>query len=86
LQELRELGRNLHARRFSGLRGKAWHADLLQKMAQSMASGRTEGRLELTFEVVYGHAIKGAARMPIKGETSIALHDMRALLARSQNR
>ncbi len=86
LQELRELGRNLHCRRFSGLRGKQWHAALLQKMVQSMASARSDGQLALTFEVVYGHAIKGAARMPVKGETSIALHDMRAILAQSQNR
>lgn len=86
LLELRELGRNLHTQRFPGLRGRAWHADLLQQMDRTMARSRDDGRLELTFEVVYGHAIKGAARMPVKGETNIALQDMRAILAQSQNR
>jgi malonyl-CoA O-methyltransferase len=76
LQELRGLGRNLHVGRFQGLRGRCWHAKLLDAVA-SMP-------LQLTFEVVYGHAFKPVARLPVGAQSAITLDEMRAALARGK--
>jgi malonyl-CoA O-methyltransferase len=72
LQELRGLGRNLHVNRFTGLRGRRWHASLLEALAGLP--------LELTFEVIYGHAYKPAARLKVAAHTEVSLADMRAAL------
>lgn len=85
LQELRELGRNLHPQRFAGLRGRAW----LQRLQQQLgavhavtpeAAEPEAGRLALTFEVIYGHAFKAPPKVPVGGTSSIGLDDMRNLL------
>ena len=39
-----------------------------------------DGRLRLSFEIVYGHAFKAAPRAPLKGETQVGLEDMRAMV------
>ncbi len=39
-----------------------------------------DGRLALTFEVVYGHALKPLPRMPMGAESALPLQDMRELL------
>ena len=79
LEDLRSLGRNFHVDRFVGLRGKAWlkqlHAVLL-----SMAKPDQDGRLALTFEVVYGHALKPQPRLKVASESQIGLDDMRQML------
>ena len=31
----------------------------------------------LTFEIIYGHAVKARARLSMKGETSLSLDEMR---------
>jgi len=72
LQELRGLGRNLHVDRFPGLRGRRWHAQLLDALASLP--------LELTFEVIYGHAYKPAPRLKMGAHSEISLEDMRAAL------
>lgn len=77
LQELRELGRNFSRSRFGGLRGRRWRADLL---AALQASPTAEGDWRLTFEVIYGHALKPAARHSVGAETRISLNDMRQSL------
>jgi malonyl-CoA O-methyltransferase len=73
------MGRNFHVDRFVGLRGKAWlkqlHAVLL-----SMAKPDQDGRLALTFEVVYGHALKPQPRLKVASESQIGLNDMRQML------
>jgi malonyl-CoA O-methyltransferase len=79
LAELRELGRNLHAQRFPGLRGRRWRADLLQAL-QALARPDEQGRLCLTFEVVYGHALKPAPRHKVQSQSQIGLDDMRRML------
>lgn len=79
LDELRTLGRNLHAHRFAALRTPRWRKQLLQAL-QGLASGTPSQRLELTFEVVYGHAFKPAPRMPVAARTEIGLDQMRAAL------
>jgi malonyl-CoA O-methyltransferase len=72
LQELRGLGRNLHVGRFQGLRGRRWHTQLLQAI-ETMP-------LQLTFEVVYGHAFKPAPRLSVSAHSEITLDNMRAAL------
>ncbi len=79
LAELRELGRNFHVQRFAGLRGRRWHAQLLAAL-QSLARPDEEGRLVITFEVVYGHALKPQPRAKLQAVSQIDLQDMRAML------
>lgn len=57
LAELRELGRNLHPKRFAGLRGRAWRQRL---EAELNAMRSADGRIHLPIEVIYGHAFKPA--------------------------
>jgi malonyl-CoA O-methyltransferase len=71
LQELRGLGRNLNAQRFAGLRGRGWHAELLKAMASP---------LQLTFEVIYGHAFKPKPRLTMQAQTEVSLAQMRETL------
>ena len=80
LQELRELGVNLHPQRFAGLRGRGWRARLEQAMAQRLASPQHDGQIALTFEIVYGHAFKPAPRVRVEANSTISLQDMRAML------
>jgi malonyl-CoA O-methyltransferase len=78
LGELRELGANLHPSRFGALRGRAWHRRLGQEMVAAL-TGR-DGRLALTFEIIYGHAFKAAPRVPVTAESAVSLGDLRTLL------
>ncbi len=87
LQELRGLGRNLSRHRFAGLRGRRWHGVLQQALAQQLVSAEEDGRLTVTFEVIYGHAFKPAPRLPVQAETAVSLDQMRdALRQRNKNR
>jgi malonyl-CoA O-methyltransferase len=79
LAELRTLGRNFHVKRFATLRGHGWHKKLIQALWQ-LASPNHEGRLVLTVEVIYGHAVKPLPKIKVTGETVVALQDMRGLL------
>ncbi|MDD2879582.1 MAG: biotin synthase [Rhodoferax sp.] len=76
LQELRGLGRNLHVGRFQGMRGRRWHAELLAAAAKQP--------LQLTFEVVYGHAFKPTPRLTVSAQSEISLDEMRATLRRGK--
>jgi malonyl-CoA O-methyltransferase len=78
LQELRGLGRNLHTGRFAALRGRGWHRQLLQALGQQP--------LQLTFEVIYGHAFKPAPRLSVSAHSEISLDSMRAALARGRGK
>ncbi len=80
LQELRELGRNLHVARFGGLRGRGWQGQWLQALAERGERGH-DGRLKLTFEVVYGHALKPTPRARLMPQSEIGLDDMRQMLS-----
>ena len=82
LQELRELGRNLHLQRFGALRGRGWHARLQAALAETQAAPASGGALSLTFEVIYGHAVRAPPRHAVSSETAIQLGDMRAALRR----
>lgn len=80
LAELRELGRNLHPDRFAGLRGRDWRKRLLQKLTELGTEVSAEGTIALTFEVIYGHALKPQPRLPLQAETRLSLTDMRRIL------
>jgi malonyl-CoA O-methyltransferase len=84
LAELRTLGRNLHPARFPALRGKAWRRALQSALpAQAPAAGG-DGRIALTFEIIYGHAFKPAPRVTLSAESAVSLREMRAMLQRGR--
>jgi malonyl-CoA O-methyltransferase len=81
LKDLRGLGRNLHAGRLPGLRSRQWRQRLTEALDAELPRD-VDGRLQLTVEVVYGHAFKAAPR-PAKGPagaTTVEIDDMRAML------
>jgi len=79
LDELRSLGRNLSSRRQAGLRGRGWRQQLEQAIDSGLPRG-PDGRLLLTFEVIYGHAFKAPPRIPVASSTQVAVDDLRAML------
>jgi malonyl-CoA O-methyltransferase len=79
LQELAELGRNFHPARFAGLRGRQWKARLLDALSTRMVCG-ADGRLSLTFEVIYGHALKPQPKIRVSALSSVSVEDMRRML------
>jgi len=79
LRELRELGRNFHPARFNALRGRAWKNQLLQVLAQRLPR-QVDGRLTLTFEVIYGHALKAQPKVRVSALSAVSEQDMRAML------
>jgi malonyl-CoA O-methyltransferase len=81
LAECRLLGRNLHRARFAGLRGKGWLAQLKTALL-ALAKPQQDGRLTLTVEVIYGHALKPIPRLKVQSESTVSLQDMRTLLSK----
>ena len=79
LHELSELGRNFHPARFAGLRGRVWRAQLEAALAEHLVKG-DDGRLSLTFEVIYGHALKPQPKFRVDPLSSISVQDMRSML------
>lgn len=79
LDELRGLGRNFRVDRPPGLRGRAWRSRLLQALEEGLPRD-AEGRLLLTFELVYGHAYKPQPRVKGTTEQAVSVDDMRAML------
>ena len=86
LEDLRELGRNLHPDRFPALRGKAWKAKLEAALVEHLADPAEGGRLKLTFEVIYGHAMKPKPRVKLSEQSAVSLRDMREMLQTGKNR
>lgn len=84
LQDLRELGRNLHPERFPALRGKAWKAKLEAALVEHLADPAEGGRLKLTFEVIYGHAMKPKPRVKLSEHSAVSLRDMREMLQKGR--
>jgi len=77
LAELRSIGGNASPARYRGLRTPRWRDRLCTELG-SLAG--PDGRLRLSFEIVYGHAFKAAPRAPATGQTTVALDDMRAMV------
>lgn len=84
LGELRELGANLNRGRFPALRGRAFRRALEEGIATSLAQG--DGRVALTFEIVYGHAVRPAPRVRMGGESAVTVGDMKTLLRVSRKK
>lgn len=82
LDELAGLGRNLHVERFPALRGRGWQGRLHAALADGLRG--PDGRLHLTFEVIYGHAMKPVPRAPMSEHSAVSLRDMRAMLQGSR--
>jgi malonyl-CoA O-methyltransferase len=79
LDELRAMGRNLSVARFPSVRPKGWRQRLERSIEQRCA--RTDdGRLRLTFEIIYGHAFKAEPRQVRTGSQSVSIEEMRAML------
>lgn len=60
LRELRTLGANVAIGRHPGLRTPRWRDALVRAVE---ASARRDGRVELSFEIVHGHAFKPKPRL-----------------------
>ena len=83
LQELAELGRNFHPARFPALRGRAWKAKLEEALARHLVKGE-DARLSLTFEVIYGHALKAPPKIKMSALSAVSVADMRSMLQKPQ--
>ena len=82
LADLRELGRNLHPERFAALRARGWRDRLYSSLTERLADAADQGRLPLTFEIIYGHAFKPAPRVKLSAQSAVSLRDMREMLHR----
>ena len=77
LAELRTLGRNAHPGRHPGCRTPRWKARM--KAALHDLAG-PDGRIALTFEIVYGHAFRPAPRPRMDTVSTVSLQDMRHMV------
>jgi malonyl-CoA O-methyltransferase len=78
LAELRTLGGNTHPARFGGLRTPRWRERLAHEVGARLAN--EDGRLSLSFEIVYGHAFAPAPRARVAERTEVSLDAMRAMV------
>ena len=76
--ELRTLGSNTSPQRFAGLRTPRWQARLDAALEECLRG--PGGRLDLSFEIVYGHAFKPPPRLRAGPRTEVSLETMRAML------
>ncbi|MES2980110.1 MAG: biotin synthase [Pseudomonadota bacterium] len=83
VHELVELGRNLHPQRFPALRGRAWRATL-EAAIEEHVPRQADGRLLLTFEVIYGHALKPLPKVKLSPLSSVSVEDLRSMLQGSR--
>lgn len=79
LEELAGLGRNFHPLRFPALRGRHWRQGLLGAIDERLPRA-PDGRLRLSFELIYGHALKAAPRLKVEAVSSVSVEDMRRML------
>jgi malonyl-CoA O-methyltransferase len=79
LRELRLLGGNADPARLAGLRTPRWHRRLLEALG---ALAGADGRLRLTFEIVYGHAFRPPPRPRVQAQTTVAVEELRAMARR----
>ena len=82
LKDLRLLGRNLHHQRHQNLRGRGWRQNL-ENALLALAKPDQQGRLVLTVEVIYGHALKPLPRVRLADQSSVTLAQMKTLLSKS---
>jgi malonyl-CoA O-methyltransferase len=60
------------------LRGRFWRDTLCESLEGALRG--PDGRLQLTFEVVYGHAFKPHPKLTVLSETRVPLDEMRRSL------
>jgi len=82
LDDLRSLGRNMHPQRFQALRGKDWLRQWTRAAEQNWPRRDENGHILLTFEIIYGHALRPADRHRVDATTRISLGEMKNLLRR----
>ena len=80
IDELRTLGRNLHPQRWAHLRGKDWQAQLTSAIEKHWPRRDERGQFLLTFEIVYGHALRAPTRHAVESDTRISLDEMKKML------
>jgi malonyl-CoA O-methyltransferase len=80
LAELRSLGGNTAPARQPGLRGRQWRRRLEMALTERLAG--PDGRLALSFEIIYGHAFRPMTRAPVQARTEISLDAMREMTRR----
>jgi malonyl-CoA O-methyltransferase len=85
LQDLRETGRNLHPQRHGALRGRAYGQALEQAIDRTLTRN-DDGQLQLTVEVIYGHAYKPVPRASMAPITAFSEADMRQWLRQGRPR
>ncbi|MFN3886068.1 MAG: biotin synthase [Aquabacterium sp.] len=84
LAELRTWGGNVAVGRHAGLRTPRWRERLLQALEAHCR--RPDGRLGLTVELVYGHALKPLPRPKLAAETRVSLDDMKRMVRHGHDR
>lgn len=77
LAELRTMGRNAHPTRQAGCRTPRWRA---QMKAALQAMAGPDGRIPLTFEIIYGHAFRPPARLRVEPVVAVELDEMRRMV------
>jgi malonyl-CoA O-methyltransferase len=77
LAELRSLGSNAAPGRHAGLRTPRWRDRLQAELSRALAG--PDGRLGLSFEIIYGHAMRPVTRIPVKPDTRISVDAMREM-------
>jgi malonyl-CoA O-methyltransferase len=60
------------------LRGRVWRGQLEQALGEHLR--RADGQLALTFEIIYGHALKPLPRARMSDQSAVSLQDMRTML------
>lgn len=78
LEELRTWGGNVARGRMSGLRTPGWRQSLVRYLGERLR--QPDGRVALTVELVYGHAIKPEPRVKVAPEARVSLDDMRRMV------
>lgn len=78
LTELRTWGGNVAVGRFVGCRTPRWRQRLVDAIHTTLR--RPDGRIGLTVELVYGHAIKPLPRALVSEETRVSLNDMKRMI------
>jgi malonyl-CoA O-methyltransferase len=78
LEEMRMLGGNTHPARWAALRTPRWRERLEAAIGQRLAAA--DGRIAVTFEIVYGHAFNPVPRARVAERTEVPLEAMRAMV------
>lgn len=84
LAELRVLGGNAAAARYTGLRTPRWRRRLEQQLTERLRG--PDGRLALRFELVYGHAFKPVPKLRVAPETKVSVERLRDMARQGRTR